>query len=60
MKSMMYMSLFWKIHYNHRKNIEQQKREKICKQQFTYYLKYLESKDIKITDYISVGDSLIN
>ena len=59
MKAMLYISLFWKIHYNHRKNLEQQKKEKKCKEQFTHYLKYLESKDIKINNYISLGESLI-
>ena len=57
MKSMLYMSLFWKIHYDYNKAL-QLKREKKCKEQFSHYLKYLESKDIKITDYISLGDSL--
>ena len=56
---MLYMSLFWKIHYDYNKAI-QLKREKKCKEQFSHYLKYLESKDIKINNYISVGDSLIN
>lgn len=55
MKSMLYMSLFWKIHSDYKKN----KYEKKCKSQFMEYLKYLEKKNIKITDYVSFGDTLI-
>ena len=56
----MYMSILWKINYDYKKQMKELKREKKCKEQFSHYLKYLESKDIKINNYISVGDSLIN
>ena len=55
MKAMLYMSLFWKFHREHKLRL---KEEKKCREQFNLYLKYLDSKDIKINNYISLGDSL--
>ncbi len=57
MKSMLHMSLFWKIHNDYKKS--QCNYEKKCKSQFMEYLKYLETKNIKITDYVSFVDTLI-
>ena len=51
---MLYMSLFWKIHNDYKKD----KYEKKCKIQFIKYLNYLETKNIKIKDYISIGDTI--
>ena len=50
---MLYNSLFWKIHRDYNKSLKKS-QEKKCKENFKLYLKYLESKDIKITDYISM------
>ena len=58
MKSMLYMSLFWKIHSDYKK-AQCYEYEKKCKSQFIEYLNYLEKKKIKITDYVSFGDTLI-
>ena len=54
MKSMLYMSILWKINYDYKKEMKERKKEKKCKEQFTHYLKYLESKDIKINNYVSL------
>lgn len=53
---MLYMSLFWKIHYDNRLKLKEINKEKKCKEQFNQYLKYLESKNIKINNYISLGE----
>ena len=60
MKAMMYMSLFWKIHREHKLRLKEINEEKKCKANFNLYLKYLNSKDIKINNYVSLGESLIN
>ena len=54
MKSMLYMSLFWKIHNDYKKTL----RERKCRNQFNSYLKYLETKNIKINNYVSTGESI--
>ena len=59
MKAMLYMSLFWKFHREHKMRLKEIKEEKKCKEHFNIYLKYLDSKDIKINNYISLGESLI-
>ena len=59
MKAMLYMSLFWKIHHEHKMRLKEINEEKKCKLQFKNYLKYLESKDIKINNYVSLGESLL-
>lgn len=51
---MLYNSLFWKIHRDYNNSLRKKYQEKKCKKQLSIYLKYLESKDIKITDYISM------
>ena len=40
MKSMYFMSIFWKIHYDYKKTLYENK----CKSQYKEYLKYLEKK----------------
>ena len=50
---MLYNSLFWKIDREYNKSLRKSK-EKKCKNHFKLYLKYLESKDIKVKDYISM------
>jgi len=59
MKSMMYMSLFWKIHHDHKIRLKEINEEIKCKVRFKLYLKYLESKDIKINNYVSLGESFL-
>lgn len=56
MKSMLYMSILWKIHYDYKKELQERKRVKICKKQFNNYLNYLESKNIRINNYVSLED----
>jgi len=58
MKSMMYMSLFWKIHHDHKIRLKEINEEKKCKNYFNLYLKYLESKNIRINNYVSLEDLL--
>ena len=79
MKSMLYMSLFWKIHRDYKENIRIQKEKEIevkellekenlinsyntqkCKDQYKIYLKYLETKNVKINNYVSIENLLIN
>ncbi len=55
MKSMLYCTLFWKMHYEHRQN---NNKEKKCKKQFKTYLKYLDRKNIKIYNYISIENNV--
>ena len=54
MPLMLYNSLFWKIHREYNYNLRKKHQEKKCKDNFKLYLKYLESKDIKVKDYISM------
>lgn len=62
MKSMLYMSLFWKIHKDYKiylrenKNSEKEMYESLCKKQFNEYLDYLNGKNINVTDYFSFED----
>ena len=56
MISMLYMSLFWKVHNDYKKTLRE--REIKCKGQFYSYLKYLETKNIKINNYVSIGESI--
>lgn len=69
MKSMLYMSLFWKIHRDYKENIKKERlgekeniiisyKELECKKQFNIYLKYLESKNVKINNYVSIENIL--
>ena len=63
MKSMLYMSLFWKIHNDYRESLKINKKnliEKKCKQQFKEYLEYLKTKNIDIHEYISFENILVN
>ena len=53
---MLYNSLFWKIHREYNYNLREKYQEKKCKDNFKLYLKYLESKDIKIKNYISLEE----
>ena len=55
----MYMSLFWKIHHDHKIRLKEINEEIKCKVRFKLYLKYLESKDIKINNYVSLGESFL-
>ena len=55
MKSMLYCTLFWRMHYEHRQHIQ---KEKKCKKQFKTYLKYLDRKNIKIYNYVSIENNL--
>ena len=59
MKAMLYMSLFWKIHHEHKMRLKEINEEKKCKEYFNIYLKYLDSKDIKVNNYVSLGESLL-
>ena len=54
MPLMLYNSLFWKIHRDYNNSLRKKYQENKCKKQFNIYLKYLESKDIKVIDYISM------
>ena len=54
----MYMSLFWKIHHDHKIRLKEINEEKKCKNYFNLYLKYLESKNIRINNYVSLEDLL--
>ena len=54
MPLMLYNSLFWKIHRDYNNSLRKKHQEKKCKDNFKLYLKYLESKDIKEKDYISM------
>ena len=62
MKSMLYMSLFWKIHKDYKiylrenKNSEKEMYESLCKKQFNEYLDYLKGKNINLSDYFSFED----
>ena len=67
MKSMLYISLFWKIHRDYKETIRNKKhkenqliyqKELNCKKQFNIYLKYLETKNIKINNYVSIENIL--
>ena len=63
MKSMLYMSLFWKIHNDYREAVKISKKnliEKKCKSQFKEYLEYLKTKDMDIQDYVSIENMLFN
>lgn len=51
---MLYNSLFWKINREYNFNLRKKYQEKKCKNHFKLYLKYLESKDIKVKDYVSM------
>ena len=51
MPHMLYHTLFWRIHREYRMKRYQEKK---CKKQFDIYLKYLETKDFRIKDYISI------
>ena len=53
MPVMLYNSLFWKIDREYNKSLRKS-QEKKCKNHFKLYLKYLESKDIKVKYYISM------
>jgi hypothetical protein len=67
MKSMLYISLFWKVHRDYKENIRIQKKkeneliykELNCKKQFNIYIKYLETKNVKINNYVSIENLLI-
>lgn len=56
---MLYMSLIYKIYYDHKMKLKEINEEKKCKEHFNIYLKYLDSKDIKINNYVSLGESLL-
>tara|TARA_Y100000389_G_scaffold145202_1_gene143676 strand:+ start:1505 stop:1711 length:207 start_codon:yes stop_codon:yes gene_type:complete len=67
MKSMLYISLFWKLHRDYKENIRIKKekeneliyhKELNCKKHFNVYLKYLETKNVKINNYISIENVL--
>ena len=69
MKSMLYMSLFWKVHRDYKETIRirEEKENKMisykelkCKKQFNIYLKYLETKNVKINNYVSIENILTN
>lgn len=53
---MLYNSLFWKIHRDYNNSLKKNYQEKKCKDNFKLYLKYLESKDIKVKNYISMEE----
>ena len=67
MKSMLFISLFWKVHRDYKENIRIQKKkeneliykELNCKKQFNIYIKYLETKNVKINNYVSIENLLI-
>ena len=67
MKSMLYISLFWKVHRDYKENIRIREekedilisyKEQKCKKQFNIYLKYLETKNVKINNYVSIENVL--
>ena len=67
MKSMLYISLFWKIHRDYKETIRNKKKkenqliyqkELNCKKQFNIYVKYLETKNVKINNYVSIENAL--
>ena len=66
MKSMLYISLFWKIHRDYKETIKKNKEQdnlinyntKKCRDQFNIYLKYLETKNVKINNFVSIENIL--
>lgn len=64
---MLYISLFWKIHRDYKETIINKKKkenqliyqkELNCKKQFNIYIKYLETKNVKINNYVSIENAL--
>ena len=58
MPLMLYNSLFWKIHRDYNYSLRKKYQEKKCKDNFKLYLKYLESKNFKVIDYVSMEEML--
>jgi uncharacterized protein YktA (UPF0223 family) len=58
MKSMLYMTIFLNIYKDYKTSLKQKKDEKKCNIQFNKYLTYLKFKNIKINNYVSIGDTL--
>jgi len=62
MRSMLYMSLFWKVHKEYKvylrenQHMEGKNNESLCKKQFNEYLHYLKRKNIDLKDYFSFED----
>ena len=66
MKTMLFMSLFWKVNKDYKKSLKELNNsneleklldyEELCKKQFNEYLNYLEQKDIK--KYLSIENIL--